>query len=109
MVTLSLLSNRNIVNRLIESMDDIIESTSPVEGEPIASDDDVSIDAPPKIHRLLSVDSEKEGDSQQDHSSPGAFAEYGKKLLKSRCIDEGCMEDHCEHDDVSVYDDTHLN
>ena len=99
LVTLSLLSNRNIVNRLIESMDDIIESTSSVEGEPIASDDDVSIAAPPKIHRLLSVDSEKEGDSQQDHSSPGAFAEYGKKLLKSRCIDEGCMEDHCEHDD----------
>jgi len=45
LVTLSLLSNRNIVNRLIESMDDIIESTSSVEGEPIASDDDVSIDA----------------------------------------------------------------
>jgi len=93
--TIIIVSNQNIVRHchLDESIDDIMESSSSIGGVPDASDDDVSFAAPPKIHRLLSVDSEK-GDSEEN-SSPGAFAEYGNKLLKSRCIDGCGVDDHC--------------
>ena len=98
--TLLLLSNQNIVNHLDKSVDCTIESTSSIEGVPDAPDNDVSIAAPPKIHRLLSFDSEK-GNSEEEESSsldtsdPRAFAKYGKTLLKNRCIDGCCVDDHC--------------
>jgi len=97
-----IISNQNIVhhNHLDDSIDDIMESSSSIEGVPDAPDNDVSIAAPPKIHRLLSFDSEK-GNSEEEESSsldtsdPRAFAKYGKTLLKNRCIDGCCVDDHC--------------
>ena len=46
-------------------------------------DDDVSIAAPPKIHRLLSVDSkDRKSDCEEDHSSPGAFASLWQDIVE---------------------------
>ena len=86
-----------------ETSDTIFESSilngklpSELAGVDSDDDDSASIATPPKIQRL-NHDSSKDtkSDCEEDYSSPGAFAAFGKSLC---CNDEDCHDLDCTRD-----------
>jgi len=61
-------------------------------------DDSATIATPPKIQRLNHNSKDTKSDCEEDYSSPGAFAAFGKSLC---CNDENCHDLDCTRDDTT--------
>ena len=67
-----------------------------VDSDDSDDEDSASIATPPKIQRLNHDNSkDTKSDCEEDHSSPGAFAAFGKSLC---CNDDNCHGLDCSRD-----------